>query len=202
MKLNDKQIRKILINRLSKYKDCFIHEEVNVPPGFARADLVVSNGHLIGYEIKSDVDSFVRLPSQIKEYDYVFEQNYLVVGKKFSIKAFEILPTHWGIIEVAQEKDRKPEIKFLRKAKKNPNQEFKKFIDFLSANDIKYLAKETEKVASGRTRTEIQKTLKCFLIDDFDLYLSKQDKENFAKIVRELFKGKSVQSLYKNGLLL
>lgn len=203
MILDDKQIREILIKRLTTYNNCVIHEEVTVPCGKARADVVASNGHLIGYEIKSDVDSLYRLPSQIEEYDKAFEQNYLVVGEKFKKKAFDIVPSYWGIIVVkADFEGVRGELSFVRKAKLNPKQEFKEFIDFLSSNEIKYLVKETKGIYEEFTRTQIQGMVKWRLIEELDTALSKSKQLLFKKIVREVFKGKNIKDIYKKGLLL
>ena len=203
MILDDKQIRKILIKRLTTYDDCVVHEEVTVPCGKARADVVASNGHLIGYEIKSDVDSLYRLPSQIEEYDKAFEQNYIVVGEKFQDKAFALVPDYWGIIVIkVNDKDSDGRLFFVRKAKLNPKQNFRELIDFLSSNEIKYLVKETEGVYEDFTRTQIQGMLKWRLVQELEETLSKKKRLIFKKVVREVFKGKSVKDIYKNGLLL
>ena len=83
VRLDDKDIRRVIIERLQSYKNCQVYEEVTVPSGKARADLVAINGHVTAYEIKSDFDSLKRLSSQITEYDLNFERNYVVVGEKY-----------------------------------------------------------------------------------------------------------------------
>jgi hypothetical protein len=62
---------------------------------------VVTPKMLIGYEIKSDFDSLVRLERQIIEYDRVFDQCYLVCGNKYVEKALKLLPDHWGLTTLA-----------------------------------------------------------------------------------------------------
>lgn len=53
-----------------------------VPINTSRADIyAVTDRGLIGFEIKSDNDSYTRLSSQIKNYDLYFDCNYLVIGK-------------------------------------------------------------------------------------------------------------------------
>lgn len=51
-KLDDKEIRSKIISRLFNYKDCKIFDEVTVPSGKARVDIVSVNGHLIGLRNK------------------------------------------------------------------------------------------------------------------------------------------------------
>ena len=54
-----------------------------VPINTSRADIyAVTERGLIGFEIKSDNDSYTRLSSQVKNYDLYFDWNYVVVGKK------------------------------------------------------------------------------------------------------------------------
>src|SRR5699024_8932469 len=103
-KLDDKEIRSSLTSRLSTYKNTRIFEEVTVPSGKARADVIAINGHIVAYEIKSDFDSIKRLESQIPEYDKNFEMNYIVVGTKHYDSILNIVPYYWGIIVVKKTK--------------------------------------------------------------------------------------------------
>ncbi len=48
-----------------------------------RADLVVANGHLQAFEIKSDVDSLSRLAGQVDHYLSYFDKLTLVVSSKY-----------------------------------------------------------------------------------------------------------------------
>ena len=104
-KLNDKDIRKIIYDSFSHGKDeNRIIEEF--PMGDSRADmLLVTKTKLIGLEIKSDRDSFVRLERQIKDYEKFFDTNYLVVGTYHVEEALRTVPAHWGIYEVYETGD-------------------------------------------------------------------------------------------------
>ncbi len=77
-----------------------LFDELPLLRGNGRADVAAVNGHLVGYEIKSDRDSLIRLPAQIAHYDQIFEQSVLVVAKKHLERARRILPKHWGIMVV------------------------------------------------------------------------------------------------------
>lgn len=99
---NDKAIRAALMLRLknlhagdSKFR---IVEELGIEHGTARMDVVVINGVLHGYEIKSDRDTLLRLPDQINFYNGVFDQVTLVVGKSHLCDAINIVPDWWGIM--------------------------------------------------------------------------------------------------------
>ena len=99
-RLNDKDIRKVIYEGfLGKKEETRILEEF--PMGDSRADmLLVTKTKLIGLEIKSDRDSFVRLERQIHDYEKFFDTNYLVVGTYHVEEALRTVPGHWGIYEV------------------------------------------------------------------------------------------------------
>lgn len=104
-KLNDSDIRKVIHAGFSgKKEETRILEEF--PMGDSRADLLlVTKTKLIGLEIKSDRDSFVRLSRQIKDYEKFFDENYLVVGTYHVEEALRTVPAHWGIYEVYESGD-------------------------------------------------------------------------------------------------
>jgi hypothetical protein len=104
---NDKIIRAVLRNVLDKdlkeYRaesgqPAEILEELGVRHGTSRIDIVVINGILHGYEIKSDRDTLKRLPEQMAEFNAVFDKLTLVVGKRHLYDAVNIIPDWWGII--------------------------------------------------------------------------------------------------------
>ncbi|UZH06419.1 sce7726 family protein [Heyndrickxia coagulans] len=97
--LTDFDIRAKLIEKLHKEnmnKHYRVIEELAICDGLARADVVVANGVLHGFEIKSDHDSLDRLSNQIACYDKTFDKITIVVGKKFADKIHEYVPKHWG----------------------------------------------------------------------------------------------------------
>ncbi|MDC5230955.1 sce7726 family protein, partial [Acinetobacter baumannii] len=69
--MNEKQIRNCLIKHLSTKHDlkttAFI-SELFINNFTCRADLVMANGQLSVFEIKSKFDTLDRLPTQIKNY--------------------------------------------------------------------------------------------------------------------------------------
>src|SRR5689334_9253856 len=102
--LTDFLIRQNLMQRLqNRYLNdpaTLILNEMGIRHGAVRADVVVINGRLHGYELKSDVDTLKRLPSQMQEYCAVFERMTLILAGKHLEKALDIVPEWWGI-EVA-----------------------------------------------------------------------------------------------------
>ena len=71
--------------------------------GKSRADIVmVTREGLIGIEIKSDADTYTRLPGQVKDYDRFFDYNILACGSSHGQHAAEHVPSHWGIITIEE----------------------------------------------------------------------------------------------------
>lgn len=99
----DAQMREPLFDFLEEfYGKIRIFEEKTT--GDSRADVLgVIDGEIIGFEIKSDRDSYTRLKTQTADYDELCDVNYLVVGKSHRRWADRHIPPHWGIICVYEE---------------------------------------------------------------------------------------------------
>ena len=93
--LYDKDIREPLFDFLEEtYGKMRIIEEKQV--GRSRADIVmVLPGRLIGIEIKSDADTYVRLERQVRDYDRYFDQNIVVAGSTHGAHVQEHVPEWW-----------------------------------------------------------------------------------------------------------
>lgn len=97
--MNDKEIRKILISWLQAgNSEIRIYQEKSI--GASICDLMAVTDCLTGYEIKSDLDNYQRLDRQIKNYDKIFDKNYVVVGQQHHTTVEERVPSHWGIIVI------------------------------------------------------------------------------------------------------
>ena len=118
--LKDKDIREPLFDFLEDtYGKVRIIEEKTM--GRSRADIVmVTEKSLVGIEIKSDVDTYARLASQIKDYDKFFDSNIVVVGSSHGMHINEHVPAHWGIITV-EEADGALDFYMLKKPSRNPS---------------------------------------------------------------------------------
>jgi alanyl-tRNA synthetase len=125
---SDKLIRTALKKELENvYKGnqkVKIIEELGIAQGIARIDMVVVNGLIHGYELKSDRDTLNRLPEQMRVYNSVLDKITLVVGKKHLLNAFKIIPEWWGVT-IAKIVDPAKEVSFynIREAEMNPNQD-------------------------------------------------------------------------------
>ena len=102
LKLRDAEIRERLESWLMKENSfneytSLIHE-LKMPRPSARIDIAVINGSMIGFEIKSDVDSLSRLPQQVRAFSHFFDQMSLVTTDRHLQGARKCIPNWWGII--------------------------------------------------------------------------------------------------------
>ena len=74
-----------------------VMEELGLEYGHVRADVAVIGSVLHAYEIKSDRDTFVRLPAQMAVYNAVSNLVTLVTGPKHEASALKRIPSWWGL---------------------------------------------------------------------------------------------------------
>lgn len=101
---SDREIRAALRRRLetrhTRESDTVLIEELGLCRGTVRVDLVVVNGLVHGYEIKSDRDSLRRLASQVSLYSSVLDRATLVAGEGHLDRALNLVPAWWGVLRV------------------------------------------------------------------------------------------------------
>ena len=69
----------------------------------SRADVLgVLDGYFVGFEIKSDHDTYERLKTQVKDYDRFCDFCYIVVGASHRKHVSEHVPDHWGILVITE----------------------------------------------------------------------------------------------------
>lgn len=97
----DQDIRRVLHDRLAVEfgadPDTKVVDELTICGAQARADVVVVNGQLSAFEIKSDVDRLHRLPSQAKHYGRVFDRVTVVAAPRHADTATRCVPDWWGV---------------------------------------------------------------------------------------------------------
>ena len=67
------------------------------PLGRSRVDMCKINGSSIAYEIKTDLDSLLRLEKQISDYMDIFDETYVICSKNKLRKVLEVVPVECGI---------------------------------------------------------------------------------------------------------
>lgn len=85
--------------------DAVIINEMVVANWSRRADLVLANGRLYGFEIKSEVDTLKRLPGQVDAFMEHFDKVIIVAATKFVRHLVDSYPPEVGILEVRREGD-------------------------------------------------------------------------------------------------
>ncbi|MEX5745789.1 sce7726 family protein [Massilia sp. X63] len=123
--VSEQEIREALLFDL---KDCAldtecVQEELRLERGSSRIDVAVIGKLLVGYEIKSDVDTFARFSNQIHSYNRVFDQIFLVCGPRHVAAATKVLPSWWGICVAERDVDSTVRIKCIRAPKANAKQD-------------------------------------------------------------------------------
>ncbi|MCR4738922.1 MAG: sce7726 family protein [Lachnospiraceae bacterium] len=122
--LNDPVMRDILFETIEGGYEA-LHEPVRVFEelviGKSRADaIIVTKDKILGFEIKSDRDSLVRLEKQVKNYDRFCDYCYIVTGIHFLDKIEEAVPDHWGIYDILKDDEGGLHLEVYREARKNP----------------------------------------------------------------------------------
>lgn len=155
---NDKIIRKELKERIKNIYNSSpvrIIEELFLEDGATRIDIAVVNGILHGYEIKSDLDTLVRLPKQMSAYNSVFDKITLVVGEQHLHESFRLIPDWWGVL-IAKTNQENGMVYFneVREASENPHQEKISIVKLLWKNEALELLDSIGGAYGYRTKTK------------------------------------------------
>ena len=110
-----------MLRRQHARNDTLVIDELGLNHGKCRADIAVVNGHLVGYEIKSDNDSLRRLGLQVESYNAVFDRAFIVVGNRHIDRIQDRIPEWWGVIESSRGPRGAVNFSMMRKAQMNRN---------------------------------------------------------------------------------
>ena len=137
--LYDKDIREPLFTFLEEtYGKVRILEEKRT--GNARADVVMITPKLLyGIEIKSDADTYARLEKQVKNYDWYYDRNIIVVGTSHAAHVKEHVPDYWGIITVELDENGDVDFYIFRDVSANPKVKDKRKITILWRTELNHL---------------------------------------------------------------
>lgn len=145
--LADYEIRERVLTKLhmdNRKKSYRIIEEFVICSGEVRVDIALANGHMHGYEIKSDLDTLERLPKQIECYDTTFDKSTIIVGEKFQDKIKEYVPKHWGIEVAYLNKFGNVSLKRIRKSESNKAVEYRRLLELLWNKELKWILKDNK----------------------------------------------------------
>lgn len=153
--MTETEIRNLLINRLAASaqgeKVAFI-SEMFVDQFSRRADLVMANGKLSVFEIKSERDSLDRLEGQISSYEKFFEEVTVVCAYKHQSSVKTSVPKKVGIWLI----DSDGHLSVLRRAKPAQLPSIENWLSFLPVDELKKLLKEHGLCATGNRSVLVQ----------------------------------------------
>lgn len=111
--------------------DAVLINELPVDDFSRRADIVIANGKLLAFEIKSDYDNLERLEGQIETYLDYFDKVTLVCAAKFTSTALRKLPREVEILEYKESDDKLNFVSRNRGRQKlvTSNEKFLSFVD-------------------------------------------------------------------------
>lgn len=96
--MRDGDVRATLRGLLPRWHpEARVVEEFGIGNGDVRVDLVALDDWLHGYEIKSDMDTLARLPTQARRYSQALDRVTLVVGERHHSRARRMVPEWWGV---------------------------------------------------------------------------------------------------------
>ncbi|WP_156300623.1 sce7726 family protein [Neisseria sp. 74A18] len=154
----------------------FIHE-LQVDNANRRADLVMANGKLCAFEIKSEFDSLDRLPGQIETYMHVFEQVVVVSASKHVKNIKEILPKGVGLFEFIDGK-----FKQIIRPKTNSKLSSLAWATHLTSAELKILLRENNINYSG-IKSELIDRVKEIPTNVVKVYTLNILKKKFPKLL-------------------
>lgn len=173
-------ITKALIDWLdTRYQDKTITTEISVNTSYGTkvADVVVSNGHAMAFEIKSEFDTTKRLDEQINGYAEIFEYVYLVYWEeKYTLESL-CIPENIGAIK-AFLRNGKIEFREIKKARINKIATATTIGQLLWKNELEYFLKQ--KNVSIKSSFDKSKLL--------DLFVQSYNKTEAQKIFRFILK--------------
>ena len=193
----DKDMREPLFDFLEEYfgKIRVLEEKVIMR---SRADVLgVVEGAIVGFEIKSDNDTYLRLETQIPDYDKYCDYSYLVIGKSHLKHAEEHIPGHWGLICVTEEG-----VSLIRSAALSPKVKLSDQLAFLWRNElaellsVNHLPKCTGKNKKDISKLLVERVDNDLLREQFTECLFERDYNIFDEKNREL-KDKGVQTSFR-----
>lgn len=97
----------------------------------ARVDLARIGSRLEGFEIKSDFDTFDRLPRQVAAFSLLFDTMTLVVGDRYANEAVVAVPRWWGVLLATTNGDGSVRLCSARSGRQNPFQSGLAFAELL-----------------------------------------------------------------------
>ena len=120
--------------------DAVLISEMTIAKWSRRADMVLANGLLWAFEIKSDLDSLARLPGQMEDFRHYFEKFTVVAAERFEKAIIAMVPDGVGVWILGPDGETKQKI-----ASKQSVLTKDAYLSLMTATELRGLA-----VANGR----------------------------------------------------
>lgn len=196
--MNEKQIRSTLINHLSKKHDLsntvFI-SELFINNFTCRADLVMANGQLSVFEIKSKFDTLHRLPTQIENYVTAFESVTVVCAEKHLEKVLSNYESTIGVWLI----DDEGRLTIKRRSNKSKLNSIS-WLTHLPVNELKNLLRTKNLPLKGNREELVNKIEKHFLLNEIREFVLIYFKNRDSKIskLKKIRKSSTIENSPSN----
>ena len=193
--MTETEIRNALIKRLSASaygaKAAFI-SEMFVDKFSRRADLVMANGKLSVFEIKSDRDSLERLEGQISSYQNFFEEVTVVCATRHQVNVEALVPKNIGVWLI----DSDGHLSVVRKAKAEKLPTIENWLSFLPVDELKKMLRIKGLPATGN-RSNLVNTASLLPVKSVRAYVLSFLKRRVERI--DALRAKKVEKLTPSG---
>lgn len=116
-----RQLREEMRERHGADPNTLILDEFVLCQGQARVDVVIVNGTMHGYEIKSERDTLARLPSQQDVYNRTLDYVTVVLAESHTANVFCVVPDWWGVKSAVQAPNGDIKFRTVRRGRRNPS---------------------------------------------------------------------------------
>jgi hypothetical protein len=137
------KLRSVLEAAYGGDRSTLIIDELGICCGMARVDMAVVNGHLKGFEIKSDLDNLARLPSQVDLYSKVFDTVTIVTGPRHLKNVQSACPDWWGIAVAVRNESGVLELEHTRAEVENTTQDPSSIVKLLWRDEVLSILRRT-----------------------------------------------------------
>ena len=169
-KMTDSDLRKAVRQKIIRKgvldPETLVVEELGVNHGRNRIDIAVVSDKLHGYELKSDSDNLLRLPSQAKAFSAIMDKVTLVVGSAHAQPAIAIVPQWWGVKVAYQGVRGGIRISTERRAINNPSIDPFELLKLVWKDEAILLLSQKIKV-DWRTKSLRKKELYQLIVENF-----------------------------------
>lgn len=196
--MTEVEIRNALIARLASSPagaDAAFIAELFLDNFARRADLVMANGKLAVFEIKSSRDTLDRLDGQVSSYCNYFEQVTVVCAKRHLPNVIAMVPQGVGIWSV----DRTGEMLVVRRAMGQQQKSKKNWLSFVPVDELRLFLRAQGLKATGTRADMLESVAKVSLrqVREFVLSYLKRRELRIAAIKEKRIRARSSRLVEK-----